>query len=114
MHLQFVPAVVALLHQDGIVEVASRFAVDGDDRQAAKVATAGHFLEIEMSHAAGFFQNVFGKHARKLVLADHHLHVDAEVVGIAQDFYHAAEGRLGWRGPACDLDIDNQVFQIVP
>ena len=38
VHLQLVAAVGALGHQHRIVEVARRFAVDGDDGQAAKIA----------------------------------------------------------------------------
>jgi hypothetical protein len=49
-----------------------------------------------MGHGARLGQHIFGKDARQLVLADHHLHIDAEVVGIAQNFDHRPTGgRVG-------------------
>ncbi len=47
------------------------------------------------------------------MLADHHLDIDAEIVGRAEDFDDTADGRLDGRGPAGDLDIDDQAFEIV-
>ena len=64
-----------------------------------------------MRDGARFGEHVLGKDARQLVLADHHLHVDAEVVGRAEDFDDAADGRARGRGPAGDLDIDDQAFE---
>jgi hypothetical protein len=54
------------------------------------------------------------KDARELVLADHHLHVDAEVAGVAEHFDDAAVWRPGRRGPAGDFDVDDDAFEIVP
>ena len=49
-----------------------------------------------MGDCASLGEHVLGKDARKLVLADHHLHVDAEVVGRAEHFNDAADGgRVG-------------------
>ena len=78
--LQLVAAVGALGHQHRVVEVAGRFAVDGDDGQAAEIAAAVGFVLVEMGHAARLGQHVFREDARQLVLADHHLDVHAEVV----------------------------------
>ena len=41
--LQRVVAVGEAIHQDGVVEIARGFAVDGDDRQVAEVAAAREY-----------------------------------------------------------------------
>ncbi len=64
-----------------------------------------------MCDAARFGEHVLGKDPRQLVLADHHLHVDAEIVGRAEDFNDAADGRARGRGPTGDFDIDDQAFK---
>ena len=62
----------------------------------AEVGSAGGFGGIEMGDGAGFGEDGLGKDARQLVLADHHLHVDAEIVGGAEDLDDAAMGgRVG-------------------
>ena len=66
-----------------------------------------------MRDGAGFGEDVVGKDARKLMLADHHLDIDAEVVGVAEHFDDAADGRARGRGPAGDFDIDDEAFEIV-
>ena len=48
-----------------------------------------------------------------MVLADHDLDVDAEVVGIAEDFDDAAARRTMEGGPVGDLDVDDEAFEIV-
>jgi len=50
-----------------------------------------------MSHRAGLGEDVIGKDARQLVLADHHFDVHAEVVWVAEDLDEAADGgAVGW------------------
>jgi hypothetical protein len=48
-----------------------------------------------------------------MVLADHDLDIDAEVVRVAEDFENAAAGLSVEGGPVSDLDIHDQVFQVV-
>ncbi len=96
VNLELVAAIGAIGHQNRIVEIPRGFAVDGDDGQSAKIDPAGDSFCVEMRDAARFGQHVLGKDARQLVLADHHLHVDAEVVGRAENFDHAADGRSAW------------------
>ena len=91
--LQFVAAVGAFGDEDRIVEVAAvspSMVTMGRPRKSRRRATSA---SIEMGHGARFGQHVLRKDARQLVLADHHLHVDAEVVGIAEHFNDAADGR---------------------
>jgi hypothetical protein len=48
-----------------------------------------------------------------VVLADHDLDIDAEVVGVAKDFEDAAAGLAVEGGPVSDLDVHDQAFQVV-
>ena len=45
-----------------------------------------------MGDCAGFGEDLVGKDVRKMVLADDHLDVDAEVVGMAEDLDDLAAG----------------------
>ena len=49
-----------------------------------------------------------------MVLADDHLHIDAEIVFIAQDFRHPAARALRGRRPLDDFHLHHHVLQIVP
>ena len=82
----------------------------GSSRKSRRRSTS---TSIEKGNGAGFGQHLVGEDARELVLADHHLDVDAEVVGIAEDFDDAADGRARGRGPTGDFDIDDEAFEIV-
>ena len=81
-----------VVDEDGVVEVAGGFAVDGDDRQIAEVAAGGDDFGVEMGDFAGFGEDFVGEDAREMVLADNDLDVDAEVVRMAEDFDDAAAG----------------------
>ncbi len=113
MDLELEGSVGRSVDEDGVVEVSCGFAVDGDDGQAAEIPPAGNFGEVEMGDGAGFGEHFFRKDARELVLADHHLDVDAEVVGMAQDFDDAAHGGPRGRGPGGDFDVDDEAFEVV-
>ena len=65
-----------------------------------------------MRHGPRFGQHVLRKHTRKLVLADHHLHVNAKVIWIAQHLNDSANRRTCRRWPTGDLNIDNETFKI--
>jgi hypothetical protein len=49
-----------------------------------------------------------------MVLADDHLHVNAEVVFIAEDFFDASAGALRGGRPLSDFYFYDDVFQVVP
>jgi hypothetical protein len=80
--------------------------------KTAKIGPAGSLVLVEMGHAAGFRQHFFRKDPRQLVLADHHLHIHAKVIRIAQHLNHAAHRRPRRRRPTGDLHIHHQAFQI--
>ncbi len=113
MHLQLIPAIGALAHQHRVVEVARRLAINRHDRQIAKISATRNLFEIEVRNAARLRQHLLRKHARQLMLADHHLHVNAKVIRIAKHFNDAPHRRPRRRGPAGDLHIHHQAFQIV-
>ena len=113
MDLELEGALWTLLNEDGVVEVARGFAVDGDDGQAAEITPAGGFGGIEMGDGASFLKHTRRKDARELVLADHHLHIDAEVVRMAEDLNDSAHGRPRGGGPGGDFDVDDEAFQIL-
>ena len=110
VNLKLITTMGALADEHGVVEVARGLAVDGDDGQRAEVGPAGGGVLVEVRDAAGLGEDGLGKEARQLVLADHHLHVDAEVVGRAENFQDAADGRTRGRWPTGDLDIDDEAF----
>jgi hypothetical protein len=87
VHLQFKIAVVQATHGNGIVEIARRFAVNGDNGQAAVVAP---MLQLprgdDVFHRLRFLQSLSGKAMRQVIFADDDFHVHAEIVFVAQDF----------------------------
>ena len=80
--LELVAAVGAIGDENGVIEVAGGFAVDGDDGQAAEIGAAGDYhlgRDARLMRASA--RTFSGKTRGKLVLANHHLHVDAKVIG---------------------------------
>ena len=65
-------------------------------------------MRVEVRDGAGFGEHALRKDARQLVLANHHLHVDAKIIRGPEDFDNAADGGTRGRGPTSDLDIDDQ------
>ena len=47
------------------------------------------------------------------MLANHHLHVDTEVVGVAEHLDHAANWRSRGSGPTGDFDVDDKALEIL-
>ena len=83
--------------EDGVVEVARGFAVDGDDGKIAVVAAVAEFScgGLRCSIACASSQHFGGKAMRQVKLADHDFDVDAEVIFVAEDFDDAAARVLG-------------------
>ena len=52
-----------------------------------------------------------GKDVGEVVLADDDFDVDAEVVGVAEDFEDAAAGGAAGGGEVGDLDVDGEAFE---
>ena len=61
-----------------------------------------------------FIEYVGREMMRQMELADHDFDVDAEIILIAENLDHPAARILGRGGPVGDLDINHDIFQIVP
>jgi hypothetical protein len=110
--LELVAAVGILRDEDGVVEVLGGFAVDGDDGEVAEVAALGDGFGVEMGDFAGLGEDLFGEDVREMVLADHHLDVDAEGFGVAEDFDDAAASGAVFAGEVGDFDVDDEAFEV--
>ncbi len=113
--LEFEIIVSEYADEDGVVEVAGGFSVDGDDGEIAEVAAALEFARREfrlgpVALRRGRLREVM----RQVEFADHDFDVYAEIVFAAEDFGNASAGVLGGGGPVGDFDVDDYAFEIVP
>src|SRR5579871_2931605 len=88
-------AVLEFLDPHGVVEIASGFAVDGDDIEAAEILTPRDFLRRNRSRYRASLRNrLIRKTVRNMMRADQDFDVQAEVAGTAEDLDNAAGGAL--------------------
>ena len=100
MHLQQVVAVRQPFDRYGIVEIAGRLAVDGDDDIAAEIGASLDVLRVDLHAEPRGFGNALVRMAiGDAVLADDDLGVDAGSFEVADDLDHACRARRG-RAPA--------------
>src|SRR5215472_9168395 len=101
--------------EDGSVEVAGCFSVDGDDGQRAEVAAP---LEFVSGDGGGnllcFFQSGRGEVVGEMELADGDFDVDAEVVFAAEDLDYFSSRALCSARPVSDFDVDGYAFEVGP
>ncbi len=77
--------------EDGVVEVAGGFSVDGDDGERAEVAAVAEFVAGDCGgDLLRFFERGGGEMVREVEFADDDFYVDAEVVFAAEDFDDSA------------------------
>jgi hypothetical protein len=101
--------------EDGVVEVAGCFSVDGDNGKVAEVAAALEFTRRDSGgNLLRFFESGRGKMMREMELADHDFDVDAEIIFPAEDFCDASSRILRRRGPVGDFYIDHNAFEVGP
>ena len=106
VYLQMPTAVGAALDVYGVVKIAGGFAVDGDDREVAKIFAALAFYFADWDGAArSFLEDRVGKCVWEMMLANDDFDVDAEVAGAAQDFDDASSWRSAATSVAGDLDV---------
>ncbi len=93
VNLQEPAAIVATFDVDGIVEIARRFTVDGDDGEFAKIFS-GFAVGVtdRASQALAFLKNFGGKGVGQVMLADDDFGIHTEIAGTAHDFNDAT----GW------------------
>ncbi len=109
--LQLEVAVGQVAHGDGVVEVARCLAVDGDDREAAKVAAMAEFAcGNDFFDALRLVQHGVRKAMRDVVLADDDLDVDAEIVFVTEYLDYAAARWRVRRRPLGDFDVDDDIL----
>src|ERR1035437_8957316 len=97
---------------DGVVEIARRLAIDGDDGHVAEVAAP---LDVGLGDPSGHRLRLLDDLGRELVgqvgLADDDLHVDAKIVGVAENFDHAADRGRAALGILQQFDVDHHAVQ---
>ena len=81
--------------------------------QLAEIAAAGELVRRDRpGNRARLLQHLGGKLVRDVMLADHDLDVDAEIVGHAQDLDHAAHRAVAVFAEIEDLDVDDHAVQV--
>ena len=112
MHLQLEIAAGERADEDGIVEIARRFAVDGDDREIAEIAPGAQIVFGDLRRR-GFRcrDDFFRKFVRQMMLANDDFDVDADVAGTAENFDHAAHGREAAAREARDFGVHDGAIE---
>ncbi len=113
MDLQEPTTALAALHIDRVVEIARGFAVDGDDRKAAKILASG---QIGFRNGArqqfGFLGNFGGERVGQVMLADDDFGVHAEIAGAPENFDHAANGRGAFAGVSQEFGVNDGAIEL--
>jgi hypothetical protein len=95
VHFEVPAAVGPALDVNGVVEIARRLSVDGDDRQVAEILAARALgFTHGLRSTLRFSQNFGGERVREVMLPDNDLGINAEIPGTAQNLDDAA-GRRG-------------------
>src|SRR6266850_6818054 len=98
-----------------VVEVAGRFAVDGDDWQVAVVAAMLEFARGDDAlNGLRLVDYRRRKAMRQVELADHDLDIHSEIVLFAENLDDTTARILRSRRPVGDLDVDYDSVQILP
>ena len=114
MDLQVPAAVFAAFDVNRVVEVSRRFAINGNDRQAAKILPLSQLLfGGKLCTMIGFCQNGARKFVRQMMLANNDLGVDAQFPGAAENFQHAAARRGTRARKAKDLNVHDRAIEFV-
>ena len=114
MDLQMPTAVFAAFDVNCVVEVSRRLAINGNDRQAAKIFSLSQFLfGGKLCTMIGFCQYGTRKFMRQMMLANNNLGVDAQFPGAAENFQHAAARRGTGARKAQDLNVHDRAIEFV-
>src|SRR5260370_1426695 len=112
--LQVPAAIGAMLDVNGVVEIARSLAVNGDDRQVAKVlAAAALGFADGLGTALGFVKDFGGEDMREMMLADDDFGVDAKVARATENFDDAAGRRCAAVGETEQLDVDDGAIKFI-
>ena len=115
VHLQLEVAIGQHLHQDRVVKVARRLAIDGHNRQGAKIAPPLHLVGRDRRRC---ILRCFERRGREVMgqvkLADRDLDIDAEIILAPQNLNHPSARILRGRRPIGNLDVNHHALKIVP
>ncbi len=112
VHLETPAAVCAAFHVDSVIEIARGFAIDGDNREVAKIFTALAIGLLDGQRAVpGFFFHLRRKLMRQVMLANDDFGIHTELAGAAENFkYPTRRGSTGTR-IAKQLDVHDCAVQ---
>ncbi len=113
VNLQCITSIRQPIHPDRIVEVARGFAIDGYDIERPIILPASQLvLANHVGKVLRLLQNFRRKMMRDVMLPDHDLDIDAEIIRPAEDFDHSANRVLAAFGKFQNLDVDHHAVQI--
>src|ERR1700691_1564715 len=113
VYLKFEVSVGEKSHADGIVEIARRFAVNGDDSKIAKITAAGQLRLYDfLFFVSRFGQNVVGENVGQVMLANYDFDVHADFAGSTENFQYASDGGETAFGIAPDFDVYDGALQL--
>ena len=113
--LQLKIAVFRFANCDRVVEVARRFAVDGDDRQIAEILAMVEFPgRNDGRNGLCLFERGGREMVRQMKFTNRDFDIDAEVIFAADNFNDSSLRNFCGRGPVGDFYIDHHAFQIAP
>ncbi|HXN86374.1 MAG TPA: hypothetical protein VN867_09890 [Candidatus Binataceae bacterium] len=100
-------------HANGVVEVARRFAVNGDDGEIAKITAPGQlgFCDF-LFFVSRFGQNFVGKNVRQVMLANDDFDVHADFAWAAENFQDASDRREATFGITPDFDVYDRAVKL--
>ncbi len=105
--------VLQLVHPHGVVEIAGGFAVDGDNRHGAEIASRRQFLfGYGRGNGASLVEDRTREFVRDMMLADHDLDVHAEIIRIAENLDHAPHRIVATLWEFEDLDIHDHAVHV--
>ena len=115
--LQSIATVREAIHPHSVVEVTCGLAVNRDDVQAPEILPATGVSDVRAAfdhrrNALRLFDHVSREAVRDMVLANHDLDIDAEVVRVAKDFDYLTNYSLAALQKIEDLGVDDHAIQI--
>ena len=97
------------IYPDGVIEIARRLAIDGDDVIVPKVsALSQHVGGDVVGESLRLSDHLRGKPMRQMVLPNDDFDVDAKIIRPAENFDHAAHAVFAIGGELNHLDVDDE------
>src|SRR5438552_8739794 len=104
-----------MTHQNGVVEIAGRFAVNSDDWQIAIVTTLPKFGgRNDVFDRLSLFKNLRRKTVGEVEFADDYFDIHAEIVFMSENLDYTTARALGFGRPVGNFDVHHNTFQVIP